>query len=352
MFIAYDQGESNAFIQIEKQLIKNNISYKILAIGSAATIFASHPNKIELPSFNSKDALNKDRTTRLPDDIVNQITRSYGPHIIYSGMASTAQAQLINLFSQQGSYTIAFYDNFDDPAKQRYLIPFMLETNALDELHVPSNATHNRFLTFPALNKLNIIVTGQPALEGWDEVYRNTDTTTIRQQLGLGPANHVILFAGEYDHDYEESFNVFIQATKKLPHIKFAVTHHPKYDGQLEADIIKKYKCSNVFLIPKGKMTTAMLSKVALAIATHKSTVGALALYKSKPVVYIADDNYSNFLIDAGLATKASTPEKAAKALSLAIRSPLPSLKSLGMPDFPAQVIANRIKTKLQYLAH
>ncbi|MDP0588773.1 MAG: hypothetical protein QS748_06085 [Candidatus Endonucleobacter bathymodioli] len=349
IFISYDQGESNAFIQIEKQLIKNNITYKILAIGSSSTIFANHPDKIELSTFNSQDALNRDRTKRLPDNIISQVTSTYRAHIIYSGMASTAQAQLINSFGQQGSYTIAFYDNFDDPAQQQYLRPFIDETSPLDELHVPSNAIRNSFLTFPKLNQSNIIVTGQPALEGRDEVYRKTDTAEIRQQLKLGPVEPVILFAGGYDHDYEASFKVFIEATKKLPNIKFIVTHHPKHDGQLEGDIIKKYNCRNVLLIQKGEWTTPMLSKVAVAIATHKSTVGALAIYKRKPVIYIADNGYSNFLIDAGLATKASTPEKAAKALSMAISSPAPSLKSLGMPDFPAQVIATIIKSKLQY---
>ena len=195
-------------------------------------------------------------------------------------------------------------------------------------------------------------MTGQPALEGWDEIYRKTDTQLVRQQLGLGPNEPVILFAGGYDPDYEESFRIFIQATQKLPSVKFLVTHHPKYDGQLEKNIIREYNSSNVHLISKGAMTTAVLSKVA--IATHKSTVGAQALYKGKPAVYIANSSYSNFLLENGLALKAFTPENVVTALMSSIRThnDFLSLKSLGMPDNPSQVIAGRLAEKVSDIKH
>lgn len=350
LFVAYDRGESNAFIQLEKQLRQKNISYKVLAIGSAADIFINHSESIKLPFFNLAEKLRHERSLYLPADIIASVIQSYSPRIVYSGMASVAQAQLVNSFRRQGSYGIAFYDNFDNPLQQQYLLPFLKEIASLDELHVPTASARKGFLHLLDTKSADIIVTGQPALEEWDDVYRQTDDGKVRQRLGLSANEPVILFAGGYDHGYEESFKIFVQGANRLKKIQFFVTHHPKYDGKLEDQIIKKYHCNNVQLIVKNQATTAELSKIASVIVTHKSTVGVLALYKNKPVVYVAGSHYSNFLLEAGLALKASTPEQVSAALmtSLSAQKPLRSLKDLGVPSFPAQEITSRLYQQLQ----
>ncbi len=336
VFIAYDQGESNAFKPLESTLIAKGISYNILAIGRAAEIFASHPRKLSIPPVDEV-TLKENRKTPLSPETIKAITRSISPFIVYTGMASTAQAQLANAFKKQGSYSIAFYDNFDSPLRQPYLTPFLEEIHHPDEFHVPSVPTSQSFAGIALANQARIIVTGQPALESWDEIYKNTNETKLRRELGLNPNDPVVLFAGGYDDGYEQSFRVFMEATKQLPDITFLVTHHPKYSGQLESRIINAFGSKNVRLIPKEVANTASASKLALAIATHKSTVGAQALYKGKPVIYIAAQGYSNFLIEGGLADRTFTPRETAAAIKSAInkRANTSPGHHLGMPAHP-----------------
>ena len=163
LFVAYDQGESNAFIEIEKRLNENKISYKILAMGRAAEIYANHPGKIELPASPAIQPLRDHRETPLPPSVIGEITQRISPKITYVGMASTAQAQLLATFSKQGSYTIAFYDNFDAPSRQLYLQPFLNTVQLLNELHVPNTKIRDNFKLLPQFAKTNITVTGQPA---------------------------------------------------------------------------------------------------------------------------------------------------------------------------------------------
>ena len=349
LFVAYDQGESNAFIQLEKALKGTSINYRIITLGRATDVFSGNPNRVS-PAQSRQAEFIKDRKTLLDKGELHRVVSRYNPAIVYTGMASATQAQLLNAFKDKGSHTIAFYDNFDPIASKDYVRPFLDRAVDIDEYHVASQATANSFKELPGFHNIPIKVTGQPALEAWDSVYQSTDSDKLRNLLGLLPSQQSVLFAGGYDSNYEQFFRIFIEATRQLPSVAFLVTYHPKTSGELERHIIQNKAHGNVRLINTAEYSSQSLSKIANAVVVHKSSIGTQALYKHKPVIFVAENDFDNFLIRKQLARLASTPETVWQALETVLKAgnKLQGLDSLGIPPQPSMQITKQLEQLLR----
>ncbi|WP_252178953.1 hypothetical protein [Endozoicomonas sp. 4G] len=352
LLVAYDQGESNAFKQLEKALKKQGLNYRILSMGRAAEIFRNHPLNLTI-SVPDPEQLRNNRETAWPESALLELSQRINPKIVYAGMASAAQAQILNYMKQQGSFTMALYDNFDDITNQEYVQAFLKTIRTIDEFHLPSSATGVSFNDLVLCPTPLYLVTGQPALEAWDDIYRQTDDRSVRLELNLGPNEPVVTFAGGYDDTYEEYFRVFLEATRKMPSVAFLVTHHPKTNGEIERRLIKEIAAGNVRLMENNRHSTAVLTKISVAVMVHKSSIGTMALYKGKPVIHIAEPEADNFLIRRKLAFLASTPEQVVKKFQAAIAThhQFLSLESLGIPNHQAsRFIASEFKDILEEL--
>ena len=145
LFIAYDQGESSAFLQIEQALTKKGIGFHVLALGRAAAIYRHHSKVITLPEGVDATAFTYQRDGLLSPDILAAIIQQSQPRIVYTGMASAVQAQLSNAFQRRGSKVIAFYDNFDTAIGNSGIRPFLDKIHHIDELQVPTEETLTSF---------------------------------------------------------------------------------------------------------------------------------------------------------------------------------------------------------------
>ncbi len=348
LFIAYDQGESNAFIRIQEELEKQRIQYRILAFGRAADLFHENRHNINLQALGNLTELKQNRHQKLEASQINSIVSRISPQIIYTGMASKVQAQILNAFGSSQHYSIAFYDNFEDVTSKDYVKPFLDELQSVNEFHVPSQITRESFLKLQKATGTTIKVTGQPVLESWDYIYEQTNTHLLRQQLGLSSEQPVVLFAGGYDTSYEESFGAFIRSTRQMPGITFLVSAHPKYNGELENEIINNLAGTNVRLILKNQFSTAVLSTIAKGLVVHKSSIAFQALYKGKPVVYMVDPSFDNELLKRNMAKRASTPAELKASITEILHSTdqPPSLKSLGIPEHSSQIISEILKNR------
>ncbi|MRI32192.1 hypothetical protein EOPP23_04170 [Endozoicomonas sp. OPT23] len=345
LLVAYDQGESNAFIQLESVLKENGVSYRILAFGRAEEIFQHHPQRLLLSTDLPKD-LKTNRILPLSAKILKELQNQYSFQIIYSGMASAAQAQVLNLYKDVSTKTIAFYDNFEPVEKKNYVLSFLKTLDHVDEFHVAGKVTADSFSVIAQEKHANVVVTGQPALEAWDKIYKTTEPEKIRSVLKLNPNDRVALFAGGYDSTYPQYLRTYILGCKQLSSYQCLITYHPKTDGSLERSEVKKLQASNVRVISGKGFSTTQLSIIASVIAVHKSTISVMAAYKGKPVLYIAEPEFSNFLITQGLAELASTPKDVAKSVQS-----LSQKKSSSPSLFPEQkasdFIVRLIKKKL-----
>ncbi len=342
LFVAYDQGESNAFIRVQEKLKGANIPYRILAMGRAAEVFKNDPALIQIDDLTHNEALFDNRNHPLNQTLVYRLTERISAKIVYTGMASRAQAQIANIWDRRGARVIAFYDNFEPVDSVNYVQPFLEELSYIDEFHVPSKRTATSFENIAQSLGAKITVTGQPTMEDWDRIYAETDTFLLRNTLNIHPNQAVVLFAGDYSKGYPRAFQTFIEATKMLPDILFLVTHHPKFDGGLEKRIIDSHSAGNVHLLRYGTYSTATLSTIASAVIVHKSSVAQQAIYRGKPVVYVTDQNYQNLMLTEHLAIRASTSKPLAvmiRAHILGYRPPAIAEK-LGIPDAPSKTIS------------
>ena len=135
-----------------------------------------------------------------------------------------------------------------------------------------------------------------------------------------------------------------------MPDTLFLVTHHPKYSGELEQKLMNQEATTNVRLMHNQQASTPELSTIASAVVVHKSTIAQQALYKGKPVIYVANDQFSNFILEKQLANRVYTPEmleKSLRAQQETHQSQPPSLKPLGVPDNASQ-IANLLQNRLK----
>ncbi|WP_419834201.1 hypothetical protein [Endozoicomonas atrinae] len=350
LFVAYDQGESNAFLRIQEKLKSSNIPYRILAMGHAAEVFKDDPALIQIDRLTHNEALFDNRDQPLNQKLVYNLAERISTKIVYTGMASRAQAQIANIWDRRGAKVIAFYDNFEPVNSISYVQPFLEELRYIDEFHVPSKTTALSFQSIAVSLGAEVTVTGQPTLEDWDRVYEETDIFLLRDTLNIHPEQPVVLFAGDYSSSYPWAFQTFIAATRMLPNILFLVSYHPKFDGGLERRIIEAQSDGNVHLLHHGTYSTATLSTISSAVIVHKSSVAQQAIYRGKPVIYVTDQNYHNLMLTEQLAIRASSPEPLAIMINAHImgyRAPAVA-ESLGIPDAPSRTISKLIIDELR----
>ncbi|USE35160.1 CDP-glycerol glycerophosphotransferase family protein [Endozoicomonas sp. SCSIO W0465] len=350
LFVAYDQGESNAFLRIQERLKNSNIPYRILAMGHAAEIFKDDPALIPVGQLTHNEALYENRDQPLNQKLVYNLAERISAKIVYTGMASRAQAQIANTWDTRGAKVIAFYDNFDPVDSINYVQPFLEELRYIDEFHVPSKTTALSFQSIASSLGAEVTVTGQPALEDWDRIHEETDIFLLRETLNIHPEQPVVLFAGDYSSSYLQAFQTFIAATRLLPNILFLVSYHPKLDGDLERRIIAAQSDGNVHLLHHGTYSTATISTIASAVIVHKSSVAQQAIYRGKPVIYVADENYQNLMLTEQLAIRASQPEPLAIMINAHIMGYRPPAvaENLGIPDVPSRTISKLIIDELR----
>ena len=349
LFCAYDMGESNAFNKLMSELDKQKITYKILALGKSLDVFNQHPNliKIDLPDVKS----NREQT--LGSDHLELIKNTVHPKIIIAGMSSVVQAQLLNSF-RDAAYTVAFYDNFDDPESKEYIQPFLKTIGKIDEYFLPSETTLPGFQRSDVTRLAKLSVLGQPVLEDWDDTFVKTDKLELRSRLHVSSMDKVLLFVGGYDDTYKDYFRLFVKAMKSFEtdsDLKVFVTYHPKTKGEAEKLIITEEGARNIKIIEQDGPSTAQIATISDVLLCHKSSVGIQALYIGLPVVYVVKKgDLNNFAINQGLAYEVEDLETltdTVKNILSAANSNKAPLKSLGIPKEATKKITERIKTLL-----
>ena len=149
LFVAYDQGESNAFLRIQEQLKSANIPYRILAMGRAAEVFKDDPALIRVAALTRDEDLYNNRNHLLDQRLLYQLSEMISAKIVYVGMASRAQAQVANIWERTGSRVIAFYDNFEPIDSVRYVKPFWMNCVTLMPSTFPAPVLLTVFNSWP-----------------------------------------------------------------------------------------------------------------------------------------------------------------------------------------------------------
>lgn len=296
LFCAYDTGDSNAISRILPRLKEENLTYSILAFGRGTDIF-----KDEKAFYKIKGGSLEDRAQLLPQSQIEDIQEQFQPKIVFSGMASVGQAQVLNAFP--GSKRVAFYDNFDAPEGKEFIQPFIGHIGQINLYMVPAQFLVPNFQRI--FNGIKVRAVGQPALEEWKDVFENTDRDQLKKDLKLETDQKVILFAGGVEKTYPHYLKIFVSVVARHPEWKIFITYHPKTDGEAEREAVKEFRASNT--VVGNEFKTNILATIADQLVCHKSSVCQQAFSVGVSCSYVAGDDYHNFLIDQKLVDRLDT---------------------------------------------
>lgn len=349
LLIANDQGESQVFRLLLPELTRRNLKAQVLTMGRADAVFANQPDTIRLNTFGSlSEKVINDRTQQLDTSMLERVVARFRPASVVTGMSHAIQAQLANRFKATGATTVAFYDNFNLISQSQYVVPWLKTSTGVDELLLPGYYQAADAGKLPAFANSQISISGNPALEQWGTVFLVTNTVREKARLGLDPKRPVILFTGGYGAGYEQWLQLFLRAMTERPDLQILIAPHPRTDGQSERRAVANLRLKNVS-IKDSSFSTAQLATVADLVVTHKSSTGFQAAWQGLPVLFVAEDGYHNILIDAGLASRASSWQQILNNVHRYIDQPgarheAVSFKTLGVPEQSLRRIADHLQ--------
>lgn len=346
LFIAYDYGESLAFKSVIPYLKSSGISIRLLTFGAADKALSDMPETVQLTSLlttqqkaeyaNLINGWQTQRTETLPANVLDDIVSMWQPTVVVTGMAATMQAQLTNHFALKDAYTVAFYDNFDNPKTQSFVHPWLAATKGVNEIFVPGDYLIDDFLKIQPLSSSEITVTGQPALDQWSQFAKNINKESVFEKLGVEKNSRIVTFAAGYDQSSLKWADKFIDAATERPDILFFIALHPKMQNTEKLSLVKKVAGLKNVKIAPSTVNTEELVSISRLLATHKSTVGMKAAYIGVPVLYVAENSYNNILISSNLAARADTWSEIINAIHRLLDHPVKqtnTFKELGIPS-------------------
>jgi hypothetical protein len=352
LFVLHNLGETNGLKPVMQKLPEG--SHEILAFGKAWDTLKDGPCTLkvadELQTLDPRASISDGALEAL-----KPILRE--SKVVITGMASVGQAQILN---ETHGTKVIFYDNFDPMHSEatgikEYIQPFY-ETLKEGRFHllVPGTAYEEGAKKLPKFSNATIHPLGQPSLESWEEIYARINYDNLKCALSLHAQNRVLLFAGGFDPvdetQYKEDLESFLKGAAVLDNVSVLVTFHPKTDGSIERDLVRRFCAEKACLIEKGTHTTAELSTIANVVVCFKSTVGAQAAYMEKPVLYVAQ-GYKNFLTEAGIALLATNTEEVTSKLAVLLTGKQSSASftdTLGIPKDASNAIGQKLTKFLE----
>ena len=297
LLIAYDNGDGRAFRTLLPELDEKNIHWHLVAFGPAAALFEEaqfegSPNITRLNQTASPEQIKEwleNRYSTLPNPDVNALTNRYAPRVVLSGMAHTIQAQLTQQWWQQGSWTIAFYDNMEPPAGQLWVKPWFDANPPVEQLMV---TTRPLLKSFPEKMARSGKITQvyHPAVKEWQEVFDKEDSDALKQILELDD-RPVVLVAGGYGNEYQNSLKVIQTAAALREDLQWVLTPHPRTLLTSEGKHTDNSPLKAITDIPTVRVAT-----LASAIVTHRSTVGWLGSQLGIPVIFVRPEGHPEIL--------------------------------------------------------
>ncbi|MCA0370340.1 MAG: hypothetical protein LCH26_04460 [Proteobacteria bacterium] len=345
LFVTYDMADLNALKAVAGAFRPERPAPCFLAFGQARAKMMGDP-RLVLTQMGAGEVSAWPRERLLSQEDLDQVN-ALGPKVVVTGMASALQAQLLGSASHKA---FAFYDNFDpivDAAGNgKEYIQAFLDQSVRAEMPftylVPSDATGASFDDDPRTKGKEKVTVGQPVLEEWETLFKDTDKDALRGELGIAPSRRVIVFAGGYDATYEPFFTLFVDTMKDMvdaQNLEVLITYHPKGGGVLERRLVQEAASPHIRVIEsedKGGVATNKLATLASVFMCHKSSLGPQAISQGLPMLYVADPkDYTNLVLEKGLARIAGTKADLRARLEELLQAGQPpvSLAPLGLPE-------------------
>jgi hypothetical protein len=312
-FLLNDAGETKALTPVMQKLDSAGVNYSILADSTAKTLLHGNPHLVPLPQDVAALSRSDPQAAIRANASLDAATSA--PHII-TGLVSDFQKSWSDFFRGMGKTVTGYYDGFGYSTLPNKTDAF---AGSLNALITPSYDTANFFKQ--KFSHIPVVAMGQPTLEKIPERLQRTNLPALGAGLGIDPRKPTLLFAGGYGKDYAQAFNVFCQTVKAVPQANVLVSPHPKTDGTLETELLRRHGLENrVRIVPKT-IDTAQVLGLSDIVLSQNSTMSVQASLQGKKVLLVGNsgniaDNYEfNPVTAYGITSRYKTPFELTPAL-------------------------------------
>jgi len=325
LFVGFDTGETNIWAQVIKSW-ENAPELKVLTMATATKVASEASlDPITVESLGVTCPASQ-RLYELSAADLEKIA-SLSASIVITGMYSTPERQIAELFQKKGSRIVAVWDNFSsyDKLPQDLIANVEKIVQSADVVLAPSqdiaNDLNDRFSTSKA------VALGQPTLDVWKEKVAKVDKAAALSKTPFRKDIPILTYVSGYEekgNGYKDSFLLFAKSLTALKiSVQVIVQLHPRSDGKLEKEILESFRVRNPhfpsYFISDGKQLSTY-EAVALSDlgVCHRSTVAIQALFAGKRFIHIdiPSTPFSHFAIEKQLIKQCLTVEAATQTLS------------------------------------
>jgi hypothetical protein len=344
VFILQDAGETNALLPVIEKCAQNNENFLILTGGQATETIgqkiALKDKTLSFAQLGIPEQIDKTwkRDDKLSDASLKKIEAEIEAKQVVTGVAFEFHGQLIEAFKARESETFAYWDNINFEGTDPYFQAAQKVAKTPDHLLVPSMIFKN---VYPLAE-----VVGQPSYELWKQQISGIRPSAVTAKLPFSVKSPVVVFIGGYGRDYDEALRQFLSFARDLKGYTILITYHPKMEGKVEKEELKKHPLSHVHLIESSWHVSTM-EAIAIAdhVICHQSTVGINAAVSGKDVIYLIPSNqtYTNPLIERGGAKAVSTLPQLMASLTAKRTSNKDPFNTLKVPQGSVDLIYDSI---------
>ena len=243
LLVGFDTGETNIWAQILKSWDEAPET-KLLTMATATKVAREASlNPINVESLGVYCPSNQ-RLYELSASDLEKIA-SLSPSTLMTGMYSTPERQIAELFHKKGSRVIAVWDNFSTYDQLPSDLVANVENFMLvsDIVLVPSQDIakdlNRRF------NSTKAIALGQPTLDVWKEKVGTVDKSAALAKTPFQSSIPILTYISGYEekgNGYRESFILFAESLNRLKiSVQVIIQLHPRSDGKLEKEILESF---------------------------------------------------------------------------------------------------------------
>lgn len=359
LFVGFDTGETNIFAQMFQHW-EHKPQIGFLTLATSSKVAKDHNlspliDKVSCPPNN--------RLHNLSQQDLKQIKAIASAKIVITGMYSTPQRQIAELFKKEGSSVIGIWDNFStfDRLPKDLMQNIEAFASSTDFIFTPSyeiaKDLNDRYHTDKAL------AMGQPTLEIWEQKLQAIDTSLLYGKTPFDQKKPIVTYMSGYEengNNYNDSFILFAKSIENAgDDLQLLIQLHPRSDGSFEKDLLKEMSLKNslfpTYFISDGRKDLSSFEAVALAqvVVSHRSTACIQALFAGKSILHVdvPGSAFTHFAIEKGLAQKLSDPLLIKRALldaSSKHRSSEACYEMGGIPPHGTQKMISFIENQLK----
>ncbi len=321
LFVGFDAGETNIWVQVLKNWQEAPKSQVLTMATATKVVKEAEIKHIAIEDLGVSCPANQ-RLHELSRTDLEKIGRLSASTVV-TGMYSTPERQIAELFHEKGSRVVAVWDNFSTYPKLPQDLVANVEklVHVADVVLVPSHDIardlNTRFHTDKA------IALGQPTLDLWEEKIVHVDKTAALAKTPFKQEVPILTYIGGYEekgNGYNDSFLMFVQSVESLnTPVQLIIQLHPRADGSFEKKVLESRKPQfPPYFISNGKQLSTF-EAVALADLNicHRSTVAIQGLFAGKRFMHVdvPCTPFSHFAIEKKLIVQSLSSEDAAHYL-------------------------------------